>query len=117
MEGQAVHKNQNQREQEMSRQLIYWTTVANPKGQKIPLYMRKAAYHPEEKEVYLPAAGAGESEALATILALHDNQTVLHDCGHGYVPASWIKSMWPKIKGTVEQTEARIFAEMKAKGL
>jgi hypothetical protein len=101
----------------MPRQLIYWTTVANPKGQKIPLYMRKAAYHPEEKEVYLPAAGTGESEMMVQLFAINEEQTVLHERGHAYVPASWIKKLWPKMKGTVEQIEARIFSEMEAKGL
>jgi len=109
--------NQKQREQKMPRQLIYWTTVANPKGQKIQLYMRKAAYHPEEKEVYLPAAGTGESEMIVQLLAMNDGQAVLQEQGHAYVSASWIKEMWPKIKGTVEQIEARIFAEMQVKGL
>lgn len=101
----------------MPRQLIYWTTVANPKGQKIPLYMRKAAYHPEEKEVYLPAAGTGESEVMVQLLATNEGQTVIQEQGHAYVSASWIKGMWPKIKGTVEQIEARIFSDMKERGL
>lgn len=101
----------------MSKQIIYWTTVANPKGQKIPLHMRKAAYHTEEKEVYLPAAGTGESEMMVQLFAINEEQTVLQECGHAYVPASWIKKLWPKMKGTVEQIEARIFSEMEAKGL
>jgi hypothetical protein len=101
----------------MSKQIIYWTTVANPKGQKIPLYMRKSAYHPEEKEVYLPAAGTGESEMIVQLFAINEGQTVLQERGHAYVPASWIKKLWPKMKGTVEQIEARIFSEMEAKGL
>ena len=101
----------------MPRQIIYWTTVANPEGQKIPLYMRKAAYHPEEHEVYLPAAGTGVSEMIVQVLAMGDGQAVFQECGHAYVSASWIKEMWPKTKNTIERIEKRIFAEMKEMGL
>lgn len=101
----------------MPKQIIYWTTVANPKGQKMPLYMRKAAYRPEEKEVYLPAAGTGESEMVVQLFAMNDGQTVLQEQGHAYVPASWIKGMYPRMKGTVEQIEARIFSDMEERGL
>ena len=101
----------------MSKQPIYWITVANHKGQEVPLYMRTAAYHSEENEVYLPAAGIGESEMMVQLLAIHDGQTVLQDRGHAYISASWIKEMWPKIKGTIEQIEARIFSDIKERGL
>lgn len=79
--------------------------------------MRKAAYHPKEKEVYLPAAGTKESEMMVQLFAMSDGQTVIQEQGHAYVSSSWIKKMYPRMKGTVEQIEARIFAEMETKGL
>ena len=94
----------------MSRQIIWWFTSPNPKGQKIPRYMRRSAYHPGEQAVYLPAAAIG-SEVLMQILAGYDGYTVMSDCGHAYVPAVWVKGMFPRLADTVSQIEARIEAE------
>lgn len=54
---------------------------------------------------------------MVQLFAMNDGQTVLQEQGHAYVSASWIKGMYPRMKGTVEQIEARIFSEMEAKGL
>jgi hypothetical protein len=94
----------------MSEQIIWWFTSSNPKGQKIPRYMRRSAYHPGEKAVYLPAAAIG-SEVLMQVLAGYDGYTVMNDCGHAYVPAAWVKSMFPRLTDTVSQIEARIETE------
>jgi len=104
--------NTKKQYKQVPRLLIYWVTVANPEGQKIPLYMRKSAYYPEDHEVYLPAAGTGESEMIVQLLAMDDGQTVLYECGHAYVSASWMKKMWPRMTNTIEQIEKRMFSEI-----
>ena len=90
-----------------SSEIQFITVDAKPGGRKMTKWQRSAGFNIETKDVFVPAAIAGDEKKIG-FCASHDGESFVIMYDHFFVRSAWMKREFPETTDVCEKIESRV---------